>query len=339
MTRFFLIVAALFALLNAWTGHSLLARWPWAQAHAAGFWVTAALFFLLQIAAPLVGRLFRLPSRGWTVTLSTLAYLAFGVFTCLFLYTLAADLVSVLWQLLFPPGDPAAFDHRVLMAVGGMTLVTAVLGLWQALSGPVVKAVRVPLPGLPPEFEGFRMAQVSDLHVGAGIGRSYAQGVVQRVNALKPDLIALTGDFIDGTVQDLAPEVAPLAALSAPQGVYFVTGNHEYYWNAPAWSAEMRRLGARVLDNEHVVLQRGAGHLVLAGVPDYSTRHLPEGQRSDPARAAGRARGRGENPACAPARQLCRCAGRGFRPAVVRPHPRRPVFSVQPVDPLFPALL
>jgi len=67
--------------------------------------------------------------------------------------------------------------------------------------------------------------------------------------------------------------------------VYFVTGNHEYYWNAPAWSAEMRRLGARVLDNEHVVLQRGAGHLVLAGVPDYSTRHLPEGQRSDPARA------------------------------------------------------
>lgn len=285
MTRFFLTVAALFALLNAWTGHSLLARWPWAQAHAAAFWVTAAAFFLLQIAAPLIGRLIRLPSRGATAAFSTLAYLAFGVFTCLFLYTLAADLGSVLWQLLFPSPDPAAFDHRVLLLVGGVTLATAVLGLWQALSGPVVKRVRVALPGLPPEFEGFRMAQVSDLHVGAGIGRAYAQDVVQRVNALQPNLVALTGDFIDGTVRDLAPEVAPLAALSAPQGVYFVTGNHEYYWNAPAWSAHMRSLGARVLDNEHVVLQRGTARLVVAGVPDYSTRHLPEGQRSDPARA------------------------------------------------------
>src|ERR1700742_4844032 len=110
MTRFFLTITALFALLNAWTGHSLLVRWPWAQAHVAGFWITAAVFFLLQIAAPLVGRLFRLPSRGWTAAFSTLTYLAFGIFTCLFLYILAADLGSVLWQLLFPPRDAAVFD-------------------------------------------------------------------------------------------------------------------------------------------------------------------------------------------------------------------------------------
>jgi hypothetical protein len=140
----------------------------------------------------------------------------------------------------------------------------------------------VPIAGLPAALHGFTIAQITDLHVGATIKRNYVDRVVDAVNALGADLIAVTGDLVDGSVRDLAPHTAPLARLAARHGAYFVTGNHEYYSGAPAWIAEIRRLGLTVLENEHVVLNHDATDVVVAGVTDFGAHHYDPAQRSDP---------------------------------------------------------
>jgi predicted MPP superfamily phosphohydrolase len=142
--------------------------------------------------------------------------------------------------------------------------------------------VDVPIADLPAAFAGFSIAQISDLHVGPTIKRRFVEHIVARVNALGADVIAVTGDLVDGTVEALAAHTAPLSALAAPLGVYFVTGNHEYYSDERAWSKEIARLGLRVLKNEHVILNRGGARLLLAGVTDYGAHHFDPAERSDP---------------------------------------------------------
>ena len=138
---------------------------------------------------------------------------------------------------------------------------------------------------LPHALHGFSIAQISDVHVGPTIKRGFVEGVVRQVNALKADMIAVTGDLVDGSVQQLSAHTAPLAGLTARHGAYFVTGNHEYYSGERAWTAEIGRLGLRVLKNEHVVLKHDGASLVLAGVTDFSAHHFDPAQRSDPAAA------------------------------------------------------
>jgi len=148
-----------------------------------------------------------------------------------------------------------------------------------------VKRIEIPLRNLPPALNGFSIAQISDIHVGRTIKRGYVDAIVDAVNALDADLIAITGDLVDGPVHELAPHTAPLACLSARHGAFFVTGNHEYYSGERAWTAEFRRLGLRVLLNEHVVLRHQGVPVVIAGVTDYSSHRFNAAQRSDPAAA------------------------------------------------------
>ena len=142
-----------------------------------------------------------------------------------------------------------------------------------------------------------RLFAISDIHVGPTIKGPYLDHIVDRVNSLKPDAVAITGDLVDGTVRELSAHTAPLARLQARHGSYFVTGNHEYYAGAQPWIDELRRLGLCVLMNEHVVVQHGGQPLVLAGVTDYSAGRFHESHRSDPHRAivAGPSRLRGSS--------------------------------------------
>jgi hypothetical protein len=142
----------------------------------------------------------------------------------------------------------------------------------RAARGPVaVRRVEVALARLPRVHDGLRIVQVSDIHVGSTIGGAFVADVVRRANALGPDLVAITGDVVDGTVAELAEAVAPLGELRARHGVYFVTGNHEYFSGAEAWMTELGRLGIRVLRNERVSIGTGGvDGFDLAGVDDRS---------------------------------------------------------------------
>jgi predicted MPP superfamily phosphohydrolase len=142
--------------------------------------------------------------------------------------------------------------------------------------------VNIPIDNLPDALEGFTIVQISDVHVGPTIKRDYVAAIVEAVNELQPDVIAVTGDLVDGSVRELAAHTAPLAELRSRHGTYFVTGNHEYYSGERAWTQEIRRLGMTVLQNSHTVLEHEGARVALAGVTDFGAHHFDPHQRSDP---------------------------------------------------------
>jgi len=160
-----------------------------------------------------------------------------------------------------------------------------VLGLINARRRAQVRAVDVPIADLPEALHGFTIAQISDIHIGPTIKRGYVDAIVDAVNGLEADMIAVTGDLVDGSVRDLSRHTEPMSRLTARHGAYFVTGNHEYYSGVHGWVVELRRLGMRVLMNEHVVLQHDGAHVVVAGVTDYNAHHFDHTHRSDPSAA------------------------------------------------------
>jgi len=173
------------------------------------------------------------------------------------------------------PELPSPSRRRFLARVTGGAAATVAgasvaRGMVSARGEHEVVDVEVALPKLPRELDGFTIVQLSDLHVGLTIDRAFVQRVVDRTNALAPDLVALTGDLVDGKVTDLRDEIAPLGQLRAPHGVFAVTGNHEYYAGVDPWIEELTRLGARYLRNERVAIRRGAASFDLAGVDDYN---------------------------------------------------------------------
>jgi uncharacterized protein len=145
-------------------------------------------------------------------------------------------------------------------------------GMTQARGVHEIVDVEVRLAKLPKALDGFSIVQLSDLHVGLTIDREFVQKVVDLTNGLKPDLVALTGDLVDGPVKDLADDIAPLANLRAKHGVFSVTGNHEYYAGVDPWIAHITSLGARYLRNELVTIGEGDAAFDLAGVDDHASR-------------------------------------------------------------------
>jgi uncharacterized protein len=210
---------------------------------------------------------------------------AMGFFSSLFVLTLLRDVVLAGTHLFMSSEQAQTWMAPSAQAVLFLAFLMTVAGMILARRRPGIVEVRIPVLGLPRALHGFSIAQISDVHVGPTIKRGFVEGIVRRVNDLNADLIAVTGDLVDGSVQQLSVHTAPLAGLAARHGAFFVTGNHEYYSGERAWTAEIRRLGMHVLKNEHVVLKHDGASLVLAGVTDYSAHHFDPAQRSDPAAA------------------------------------------------------
>ncbi|MER6181170.1 metallophosphoesterase [Streptomyces sp. NPDC001652] len=184
------------------------------------------------------------------------------------------------------PGTPLPsrrlFVSRVAAgAAAAAAIGTVGYGTYGVLRGPKVKRVTVPLAKLPRAAHGYRIAVVSDIHLGPVLGRGFAQTVVDTINSTQPDLIAVVGDLVDGSVKDLGPAAAPLARLRAKHGTFFVTGNHEYFSGAEQWVREVRRLGMRPLENARTELP----YFDLAGVNDIAGES--EGQGPDFTKALG----------------------------------------------------
>jgi predicted MPP superfamily phosphohydrolase len=187
-----------------------------------------------------------------------------------------------------PGQDAAEVSRRLFVSrvVGGAAAAVAAgtvgYGTYGVLRGPRVKRVTVPLAKVPRAAHGYRIAVVSDVHLGPILGRAHTQRIVDAVNATQPDLIAVVGDLVDGTVENLGSAAEPLARLRARHGSFFVTGNHEYFSGADAWVDHVRDLGLRPLRNERVEIAAGFD---LAGVDDVAGES--EGRGPDFVRALG----------------------------------------------------
>jgi predicted MPP superfamily phosphohydrolase len=261
-------------LVPAWTGE------PVAQ------WLIAAVLAASAVLMPsgLFSR--RLHSARWVATLTWAGLLFMGLFSSLFVLTLLRDValaVASIVQMAFHALPWLDGATRITgQAVPVLALLITLWGFFNARRTAAVVNVDVPIPGLPLALDGFTIAQISDIHVGPTIRREYLDAIVQAVNRIGADMVAVTGDLVDGRVSELGAHVAPLAGLNSRHGTYFVTGNHEYYSGAQAWVQELRRLGLRVLQNEHVVLRHGDASVLVAGVTDYSAHHFDPAERSDP---------------------------------------------------------
>jgi len=224
--------------------------------------------------------------RRFASGLAWIGLVAMGLFSSLFVLSLVRDLALALARVAaFEWPGSFSFDSFALASARAVPLAAAAISLWgfaNARRTARVRRVDVALADLPPALEGFTIAQISDLHVGPTIRRPYVEKVVAVVNALGADLVAITGDLIDGSVHDLAEHVAPLAGLRSREGTFFVTGNHEYYSGAAAWVHELRRIGITVLMNQHVVVHRHAAQVVVAGITDFSAGHFSAAEASDP---------------------------------------------------------
>ncbi|MGA5062955.1 metallophosphoesterase [Streptomyces exfoliatus] len=183
---------------------------------------------------------------------------------------------------------PAEVSRRLFVSrvVGGTAAAVAAgtvgYGAYGVLRGPRIKRVTVPLAKVPRAAHGYRIAVVSDIHLGPILGRAHTQRIVDAINSTQPDLIAVVGDLVDGTVENLGPAAEPLARLRARHGSFFVTGNHEYFSGADAWVDHVRELGLRPLRNERLEIAAGFD---LAGVDDIAGES--EGQGPDFVRALG----------------------------------------------------
>ncbi|MGY6272277.1 metallophosphoesterase [Achromobacter denitrificans] len=222
----------------------------------------------------------------WGDRIAWVGLFAMGLFSSLFVLTALRDALLAAAWLATLPLDAALPWVRLRQisawAVAALALAGTLLGLYNARRRARVVEVDVPIAGLPPDLDGFTIVQISDIHVGPTIKKRYVQAIVDAVNEQLPDMIAITGDVVDGSVEHLAAQASPLGQLRAPYGVYLVTGNHEYYSGAAPWVAEFRRMGLRVLMNEHAVIHPAGLPVVVAGVTDYGAAAFDPQQRSNP---------------------------------------------------------
>jgi predicted MPP superfamily phosphohydrolase len=289
---------ALAAALHLYLGVRLLpslVEWPWWCA------LLAAVLVVSAIAIPL-GWTYRRRARRFVALLTWSSYLAMGLFSSLFVLTLLRDLALLAAAVVVAVRPGAVgfgeLERASAVVVSVLAALMTLVGFLNARRTARVKTVEVPIAGLPPSLDGFTIAQISDIHVGPTIRDRYVTSIVERVNAIEADMVAVTGDLVDGSVADLRPHVAPLAGLTSRHGTFFVTGNHEYYSGVHAWIGELTRLGMTVLVNEHVVVRHADSALVVAGVTDTGAHHFDPSHRSSPQRALAGA------PADAPVRVL-----------------------------------
>lgn len=252
---------------------------------------------LAAICIPLGPVLARLLPRTWASPVTWLLYswmgLLFVGFVVAVLSEVLRPLVAVWVKRKLPDLEQPA--RRVFLARGmakgimAAGLLVSIRGFWEGLRPPGIKTVEVRLQRWPKELAGFSVVQLTDLHIGPMLGKRFVEHLVRSTNALRPDVVAITGDMVDGSVQELGTTIAILKGLKARHGVYFVTGNHEYYSGASAWVEFIASLNIRVLRNERVRIETEGGAVDIAGIDDWSAHQFSDGHKADLSRAmAGR---------------------------------------------------
>ncbi|MBL8019299.1 MAG: metallophosphoesterase [Leptospirales bacterium] len=257
-------------------------------------------FFLVLTPLTFAFRLITVP-EGLQQVVSWVSYMAFGFFAMLLTLLLLRDLGLVAvdqgmsliqnFKDLNLSGHILSQDRRqLLIAATNLVLFGTAggmfgYGLFRAVKTMDTVHVRVPIRDLPDELVGFRIVQITDIHIGPTIKRAFAESVVERVNSLSADIVAVTGDVVDGSVEQLREHTAPFAGLSSRYGTFFVTGNHDYYSGCMPWLREFSSLGFKPLLNEHAIIHHNGKSIMLAGVTDFKAAEFYRDHTSDPHRA------------------------------------------------------
>ncbi|MGB5809134.1 MAG: metallophosphoesterase [Polyangiales bacterium] len=256
---------------------------PWRQ-------VATVALVILGLSVPSSMLVWRILPRVYAIPIAWLGYLWMGVMFVTLMLLWGGEFVRWGWvkyaQLTVV--DPGRRDFLAQMLAGGtaaLALAVSGWGIWSAVRPVEVKRLTVKLKNLPQSLSGFRLVQLTDVHVGPTIGREFIEDVVGKVNELNADAIAITGDLIDGSVREIGEAVRPLGDMRSTHGTFFVTGNHEYYSGADEWLAFLTSIGIQPLRNQCIALGEGDECLQVAGVDDWTAHQFGNGHGSDMRRA------------------------------------------------------
>lgn len=296
MLLFGIVASTIWILAHVYVGRRLITESDASSRVRFAGWTAVGLHALVSIVS-FMGRRLQ-PEGAWFDVVQWIAYVGMGFFVLLFLMVLVRDFLRLSrWSAkrafsaaTDEPADPSRRGFMTSMVNASFVGTAAASSGWgyrEARKLPGVDRVDVEVEGLPDELDGFTIAQISDLHVGPTIRGDFVEMVVEQVNELDADMVAITGDLIDGFVPDLRSETRYLADLKSRHGTYYCTGNHEYYWDVEGWCSEVERMGATVLVDSHSLIEHDGRRVLVAGVADYSSgrRFSFSGHDSSPIKA------------------------------------------------------
>lgn len=245
---------------------------------------------ILGLSIPSSMLVWRILPRAYAIPIAWFGYVWMGVMFVTLVVLWGGELTRWGWIKYAEVASVNAGRRDFLAKVlaGGTSALALAIsgwGVWSAIRPVEVKRLTVRLKNLPESMSGFRLVQLSDIHVGPTIGRDFIEDVVQKVNDLDADAVAITGDLIDGTVTEIGEAVRPLGDMQSTYGTFFVTGNHEYYSGADVWLAFLEQIGIRTLRNECVVLGEGDDCIQVAGVDDWTAHQFGGDHGADVVRA------------------------------------------------------
>lgn len=296
---FLVVVFIVMLILHGYVGIRFIAPFTLGAGPLALYWIAILVLALMPLSVMIIR--FRGVENGLIDNLLMIGYTSLGLFSLAFVIFLFRDLGWLLVTLFQKvpalaggsvdtlPGPGVERRQFLLLAMNwgivGLTFVLGMIGLFQARFKPLIQHVQLPMEKYSTNLGRLKIAQITDLHVGPTIKVDFVQAVVDQVNALEPDMIFFTGDMVDGSVDHLENDVEPLRLLKARYGIYFVTGNHEYYSGAEQWVEKARELGMTPLMNEHITINFGTDKLVIAGVTDLMAHQMEANHKSDPIKA------------------------------------------------------
>jgi uncharacterized protein len=267
---------AVLAILAAYTVRQIERPFPGGRPWAL---LATILLFVVFFLSLFANRSHSIPVDAlWLRVFIATSYFLMGVWITYLLFSLPVELGATIFSLSL---------NRFWVPLGllSLSLGLSLLGLRADLAGPFVKEISIPIKGLPQPLIGMKMAVLSDLHIGRTSRSSFASDVVRKTLALQPDLVAVTGDLADGPVDAIGSQSVPLSQLHAPLGVYFVTGNHEYYSGVEGWLKQVKELGWVNLLNDNRIVSFKGEKILIGGVPDTQGSYFLPEHHPDPRRA------------------------------------------------------
>lgn len=240
------------------------------------FWIIHALLISIVIIGPFLSRMSSNVEESGLIKLTSLAsYQLMGFYFILLTFLIIK--IPLQFILKFDSSD-------FIYSIGALiiSILLTIIGFWFAKKSPCIIKVEVPIKDLPTELEDFKIVQMSDIHVSSSIKREFVEKIVSVANFENPDLIALTGDLVDGKYEQLKNDVEPFKNLKAKWGVFYCPGNHEYYWGVEKWIEVFSSLKMNVLLNQHKKIDIKGKMLMVAGVHDLASHRINEKFKCDP---------------------------------------------------------